>query len=373
MSAPRVEIDLSKIRQNTETLVGRLKTRGIGVTGVTKAVCGLPAVAQAMLDGGAVGLADARLGNVIRLRNAGVSRHITLIRTPLLSQTDQVVRVCDASYNTEMVVITALAAAAIRQGTVHGINLMIELGDLREGILPEDLSAIAEQVLDMPGVSLTGIGANFGCLGKIAPDAAKMAILTSLAEEIENLCCTCLQTVSGGNSANLTLAFRGQQPSRINDLRLGESILLGVDPLSRAHIVGMHRDAFALVAEIIETDTKPDSAQICAADTALSGRGLNPTEKVGNRLILALGHQDTDIFGLSMPPGYSLVGATSDHLVIGTNREVPRVGSEVRFQMAYSALMRAMAAPDIEKKAHHNRGATHAQTTQSEDEGLALA
>ena len=55
MSCPRIEVDLDKIRRNTETVVRRLDPRGIDVTGVTKAVCGHPAIAQAMLDGGALG------------------------------------------------------------------------------------------------------------------------------------------------------------------------------------------------------------------------------------------------------------------------------------------------------------------------------
>lgn len=143
MSCPRIEVDLSKICANTETFVRRLSPRGVGITGVTKAVCGHPAIARAMLDGGAVGLADARLGNVQRLRKAGITCPVTLIRTPMVSQADQVVEVCEASYCTELAVIAALGSAAIRKDMVHGIILMVEMGDLREGILPENLADIA--------------------------------------------------------------------------------------------------------------------------------------------------------------------------------------------------------------------------------------
>ena len=41
MTTPRIEVDLSKIRHNTRYLVERLKARGITVTAVTKAVCGI--------------------------------------------------------------------------------------------------------------------------------------------------------------------------------------------------------------------------------------------------------------------------------------------------------------------------------------------
>ena len=113
MSCPRIEVDLCKIRHNTQLLVKRLGLRGVGVTGVTKAICGHPAIAQAMLDGGATALADSRISNVQRLRSTGLTGPITLIRTPMLSQADEVVQSCEASYNTEIFVISALAAAAI--------------------------------------------------------------------------------------------------------------------------------------------------------------------------------------------------------------------------------------------------------------------
>ena len=73
MTSPRVEIDLGKIQANARCLVRRLGDRGVSVTGVTKAVCGHPDVAGAMLDGGVVGLADARIKNVVRMRSAGIN------------------------------------------------------------------------------------------------------------------------------------------------------------------------------------------------------------------------------------------------------------------------------------------------------------
>lgn len=356
MSTPRIEVDLGKIRQNTQTVVRRLKSRGINVTGVTKGVCGNPDIARAMLDGGAVGLADARLNNVKKLRNEGITSSVTLIRTPMLSQADEVVQFCEASYNTEMVVIAALAEAAARKDKVHDVILMVEMGDLREGIMPKDLAAIAHQVVKMPGVVLKGIGANFACLNGIAPDAAKIAAFSALATEIEAVCDPFFETVSGGNSANLPMALAGQSTGRINNLRLGEAILLGVDPVSGDQIGGMYTDAFTLVAEVIETDTKPSHPAVNFSDPALAGFRLVANGGGNTRLILALGHQDTDILGLSMPAGHRLIGATSDHLVIGNPLPTARVGSQIRFQINYSALMHAMAAPDIDTTLIHEPG-----------------
>ena len=342
------------------------------MTAVTKAVCGHPAIARAMLDGGAAGLAEARLSNVKRLRQAGVTCAITLIRTPMLSQVDDIVQVCEASYNTEISVVAALAAAAIRQNKVHGVILMAEMGDLREGILPQHIGRMGQQVVDMPGVALKGIGANFGCLSGVAPTATKMRVLTALANEIEGQCGPFLGTVSGGNSVNLPWAFGACTIGRINDLRIGEAILLGVDPITGDQIGGMYRDAFTLVAEVIETDAKSMHPPMSNADHTLARIRLVSANLETTRIILAIGHQDTDAAGLSMPPGNTLIGATSDHLVIGTNDAALCVGSEMRFQMRYGALMRAMAAPDIQIHLRNDRPATNAHKAHGSGKHLVL-
>ncbi len=372
MSCPRIEVDLGKIRRNTQTLVARLGPRGIRVTGVTKAVCGHPAIAQAMLDGGASGLADARISNVQRLRSAGMTGSITLIRTPMSSQADQVAQSCEASYNTEILVISALAAAAIRNSSVHGIILMVEMGDQREGILPENLADITQQVMQMPGLALIGIGANFACLSGLAPTTLQMSNFSDLANEIEGACGPLLKVVSGGNSANLPWALGERATGRVNDLRLGEAILLGVEPVSGKQIGGMHTDAFTLVAEVIESNAKPAPAAIALVGPNLARRRIAQVSGVSKRFIVAIGHQDTDILGISMPDGSTLIGATSDHLVIGTSRPLPKVGSEVRFQMNYNALMHSMAAPDVKVKLLGTPPTTPSRDIQGKSDHLVL-
>lgn len=351
MTTPRIDVDLSKIRHNTRCLVERLKSRGINVTAVTKAVCGHPDIANAMLDGGATGLADSRITNARRLRDAGIKCPITMIRTPMLSQVEQVVQSCETSYNTEIDVIARLATAR-RTKAVHNIILMVEMGDMREGIMPKDLEAIALQVLKMPGVALKGIGANFACLGGIVPDAVTMAAFSALTREIELACGQVLTTVSGGNSANLPWALEPGPADRINDLRLGEAILLGVDPVSGDQIDGLYTDAFTLTAEVIETKVKPEPTPLSFVGPPLNAPNILPDQDHDARSILAIGKQDTEIAGLTMPLGVRVLGATSDHVVIQASRSRLCVGNELEFQLNYSALMRAMSAPHVAKVLH---------------------
>ncbi|WP_299987040.1 alanine/ornithine racemase family PLP-dependent enzyme [uncultured Ruegeria sp.] len=347
MSKPRIDVDLDKIRYNTRFLVDRLKPRGITVTGVTKAVCGHPEIANAMLEGGATGLADARISNVIRMRNAGISCSISLIRTPMLSQVAQVVDNCDVSFNTEMDIIASLAINALGKNTTHNIILMMEMGDMREGILPERLESTVSQVLKMEGISLKGIGANFACLGHVAPSAEAMALLSSLAIDTERAFGPALETVSGGGSANLPWAFGNGATGKINNLRLGEAILLGTDPISGHAIDGLYTDVFTLRAEVIETKTKANPLQMTFPVPSMQCVTLDSPSNA--RSILAIGLHDIDAAGVIFPAGVTFVGATSDHIVVETTNCQLRAGGEMKLKMKYSALSRGMAASDVAK------------------------
>ena len=352
MTSPRVEIDLGKIQANARYLVRRLGDRGISVTGVTKAVCGHPDVAEAMLDGGVVGLADARIANLFRMRTAGINCRISMIRAPLVSEMEDVIQHCDASYNTEMDTILKLGAAAQQQSTSHDVILMVEMGDLREGILPENLTDFATRVTATPGVALRGVAANFACLGNLAPTAGDMAMLSRLADQVEGACGPFVELVSGGGSANLPWALGEGSTGRINNLRFGEAILLGTDPVTGHPISGLHTDAFALFAEVIETRNEPSAIPPASIAPELGILRLVRNDDRQARTILAVGQQDTETSGLTFPSGVMFIGATSDHTVVDTAESAVPVGSEMKMGMNYSALMRAMSAPDVVKIVH---------------------
>ena len=349
MSAPRLEIDLDKIRHNARTLVARLAGRGISVTGVTKATLGSPAVAGALLSAGVTVLGDSRIENIEAMRNARVPASMTLLRSPMLSQAARVVAHADVSFNTEIDVIRALSSAARATGRRHGVVLMVELGDLREGIMPGDLERAARDTLGLPNIALRGIGANLACRSGVSPDARNMSELSALADSLDATLGRRVGIVSGGNSANLDWALGTADTGRINNLRLGESILLGREPLRRRPIDGLHCDAISLVAEVIESNTKPSRPWGTLAETAFGAPPPSADRGDGSQVIFALGRQDTDPEGLHAPPGIAILGASSDHLVADSGHGRLPVGAETRFQLDYSALLRAMTSPFVAK------------------------
>jgi ornithine racemase len=349
--APRLEINLDKLHHNALTLVTRLSKQGISVTGVTKAKLGSPEITNEWLRAGVSGLGDSRIENIGTMRLARVSAPIMLIRTPMLSQADQVVALADVSCNTELDVISTLSSAARKVNRTHGIVLMVELGDLREGIMPDQLESTVREVLHLPNIAFQGIGTNLACRSGVVPDAGNMAKLSTLADSIDATFGTNISTVSGGNSANLDWALSGADTGRINNLRLGEAMLLGCEPLHRQPIKDLHTDAITLVAEVIETKDKPTKPWGEIAQTAFGEAPPGDDRGSISQSILAIGRQDTDPDGLEPPPGIEILASSSDHLVVDSSSYPKQltVGTHIPFQLNYSALLRAMTSPFIAK------------------------
>jgi len=349
MTAPRLEIDLDKIHHNAHTLVKLLADRGISVTGVTKATLGSPEIANALIEAGVTAIGDSRIENIEAMRRARVPASMTLIRSPMLSQADRVVTHADVSFNTELDVISKLSSAAQDAKRTHGIVLMVELGDLREGIMPGDLENTVRETLRFPNIDLRGIGTNLACCSGVSPDASNMSELSALAGSIEATFGLTIDIVSGGNSANLHWALNAAETGRINDLRLGESILLGRETLHRRPIDGLHTDAITLVAEVIESKLKPSQPRGEVAQTAFGEKSPAPDRGEISHTILAIGRQDIDPCGLHSPPGIEVIGASSDHLVVDSGSDRLSIGTEITFQLNYSAMVRAMTSLFVSK------------------------
>ena len=348
-AAPRLEIDLDKIHHNASTLVKRLACRGISVTGVTKATLGSAEIAATMLRAGVKALGDSRMENIEAMRLAHVTASMTLIRSPMLSQANWVVMHADVSCNTEIDVIRKLSLEAKKADRTHGVIFMVELGDLREGIMPDDLAGIVQETLSLPNMLVKGIGTNLACRSGVSPDGKNMAMLSELADSIEATICLPVEIVSGGNSANLAWALSNTEIGRINDLRLGEAILLGCETLHRQPIDGLYTDAITLSAEVIEAKVKPSLPSGTIAQTAFGEAPPVTDRGLVTQAILAIGQQDIDPGGLNAPAGIDVMGASSDHLILeSTDIDIP-VGGEVTFQLSYSALVRAMTSPFVAK------------------------
>jgi predicted amino acid racemase/D-alanyl-D-alanine dipeptidase len=349
MITPRIEINLEKIAHNAKKLVGLYGSKGISVIGVTKVVCGDPIIAKALVKSGINILADSRIENIRRMRNAGVQAQFLLLRTPSLSQVEAAVKYADISLNSELSVIERLSKCAIDYNKPHKIILMVELGDLREGLMPSYLDDTIKHLLALENIELIGLGTNLACFGGIKPDEKKMGELSSIANDVEEKFGLTLEFVSGGNSANYNWFMSTKNVGRINNLRLGESIYLGCETLFRKPIPGLYTDAMTLVAEVVESKIKPSLpyGEIC--QDAFGNVPEFEDQGQIRRAILGIGLQDVLVSGLTPRSDIEIIGASSDHIIVNAKNIDLNVGNELEFDLNYGALLSAMTSLYVNK------------------------
>jgi predicted amino acid racemase len=352
MSSPTLTIDLDKIEHNARTLVRLCQTHGIQVTGVTKCVCGNPEVARAMLRGGVAGIADSRLPNIYRLHAAGVEAVGMLLRLPALSAVEEVVAAVQVSLNSELSVLRALSAAAVRRGLVHEVVLMLDLGDLREGVWVDDFIPLAREASALPGIRIKGVGGNLACFGGVVPSADNMRVLVEQAEAVEALLGARLDWISGINSSGLELIAAGGMPARVNHARIGEAILLGRETVRRRAWPDTFQDAFVLRAEMLELQHKPSVPVGERSEDAFGERHDFEDRGVRLRALLNVGREDVDVHGIvPLDARIRVLGATSGYLVLDVTDAASsvRVGDELAFSLSYGALLAAMTSEYVQK------------------------
>jgi predicted amino acid racemase len=327
MSNPRLRIDLEKITHNTRRTLAISRAHGIEIMGVTKGAAGLPEVARAMLAGGIKALADSRLDNIARLRAAGIQTHTTLLRSPGPSDVSRTVELADASLNSDLEIVEALAIEARLHCKIHGVVLMVDLSTGREGLPPESVTAACRRLQSLPGIQFQGIGAYFHMASDSELHLQGLQALVRLAKQIEREAGQPPALLSAGSSNIFrTLAVEGRPNPGINHLRIGTAILLGFSSsLNPITIDGFERDTFVLQVEVIEVKTK----------------------KPG-QAILALGKLDADPqFLFPLNPDLIVREASSDHLTIQTDTP-SRVGDWISFRLGYPALSRLVVSPYVQ-------------------------
>lgn len=350
----RVTVDTGKVRENARAVVEALGARGVEVVGVTKVTAGSPEVARAMLDGGVVALGESRLENIERLRAAGIDAAVWLLRAPTPGLADDTVRCASVSLVSEPAIAEALERAAIGAGTRHGIVAMVDIGDLREGMMPDALPAFIDAVHRSRALDLLGVGASLTCYGAVLPDEANLGALTELAAR-EGARIGRRLRVSAGSSTSIDVVLSGRAPGGISDLRVGEAILLGVDPATRMPVPGLdlHRDAIVLEAPVIEVAVKPSKPSGTCAQDAFGNVPVFADRGLRRRAICAIGRQDVVPEGLApLDAGAEVLGGSSDHLVLDVDGmpAPPAIGDTLAFVPSYGATLALFTSAYVEKR-----------------------
>ena len=349
---PRLELFPERIAENARAIIHLCHDHGIQVACVGKVVCAHPVIMRALEESGADLLADSRLENLRSLRQNGTTLPLMLLRIPTPSRVEEVIHAADISLVSDLETIKKISAAAMAAHSTHKVILMVDLGDLREGIWPSRLDEVLRAITRLPGIEVNGLGCNLACYGGVIPTTEKMQQLIDLRDQSETSLGIRLPVLCAGNSANLPLLLADKMPPQINMLRIGETILLGRNVLDRSPFPGTRQDTARLVAEIIELERKPSVPIGERGQDAFGGTPEFVDRGVRLRAICNIGRQDVVIDNLTPEdPGIIVLGGSSDHLLLDVQdaQQPLAVGDEVAFYPGYGALLAASTSPYVRK------------------------
>lgn len=351
----KVTINLHALNSNLQTIGGWISRTGASWTVVSKVLCGHEDGLQALRALNVRSLGDSRMMNLGKIGKVMPDSEVWYLRPPNLSDVEAIVDLSDVSLNSEIEVINAINEQAGKQGKVHGIIIMIELGDLREGILPGALVNFYERVFNLPNIEVLGIGANLGCLSGVVPNIDQLMQLILYKELLELKFDQRMPFVSAGSSAVLPLLYAGTCPKAINHFRIGEALFLGSDLINGGTLPGLRDDVVLVEAEIAEIKKKSlvplgETSDITPFQYTADEES-SPGQR-GYRALVMIGQLDTDVSGLTpVNPEFQIAGASSDIIVVnlGDSAQGLGVGDSIKFRVSYSALLRLMNDKYVDK------------------------
>lgn len=356
MNYPRLTINLAQVRHNIDTVTEKCKKFGIRVAGVNKVTWGDPEVARVMDSSNLSEIASSRIAQLEKMKKAGLDKPLMLIRVPMASEADRIVKTADISLHSDLDVLKAFNRAAEEHGKKHKVILMIEMGDLREGIWDHDelMNIVNEVEYHMPGLVLSGVGTNLGCYGSILSTPEKMTELVQYAREIEEKIGRKLEYVSGGGTRAFARVLEGNMPEGINHLRIGCCILLAreLNEVWGMDLSEFYHNIFNLQAEILEVRKKPTHPFGEIGVDAFRNKPTYEDRGVRTKALLGVGKAD---FGQDLSclkardAGIEIVGASSDHLIVDVEdagREF-HSGEVITIGLDYGAILACMASPEV--------------------------
>ena len=364
MSCPCIKINLNKIADNARFINDRCAQSGISVVGVTKSILADINIAKILKKSGIKIFGDSRLLNLQKLRTYfGYGQELVMLRTPMLSECEALIEICDTSLQTELETVQLLSRICSRKKITHNIIIMIEMDDRREGINPAEVLEFFDTVYaSYKNINIIGLGTNARCISKKKPALKSIENLINLRNKIKEIYNYRVPLISGGNSSLWKYISSGTLPGEVNQVRMGEAIFIGNETSGYEKIEGLHDDSFVLESEVIEVKEKKGEIY---------------------KAILALGLQDANCRHIKIEnPCYEIVGQSSDHTVLELKKEFHylknssssfntiseynhfknsninnmaslmelNVGSIVRFKLDYFGLLSSMTSPFVIKK-----------------------
>jgi ornithine racemase len=350
-----IKLYRDKLKHNFIFLQNLFKENGLYWGVVSKLLCGNVGYLQEVINLGVREIHDSRISNLKTVKLLAPEVQTVYIKPPAKRSIPQVVKYADVSMNTEYYTLKLISDEAVKQNKKHKVIIMIETGDLREGVMGDNLVDFYSKVFELPNIEIVGLGTNLNCLHGVMPSQDKLIQLCLYKQIIELKFNKHIPWISGGTSVTIPLILNKQIPKGVNHFRVGETLFFGVDLFEESIIPGMKEDVFELFTEIIEINEKPmvpigtlaanPQGEIMEIDPALYGQ-------TSYRAIVDIGLLDIDPKYIISEEDFLVVGASSDMLIIdmGKNIQNYKVGDLLKFRLKYMGALHILNSSYIEKK-----------------------
>ncbi|MFW5892599.1 MAG: alanine racemase [Bacteroidota bacterium] len=351
-----ITISSKKLRHNFNFLKNFFEKNNVEWGIVSKLLCGNEILLKELIEMGAEELMDSRISNLRKIKKINPNINTVYIKPPPRRSLPSVVRYADVSFNSDLETLRLISVEAGKQNKVHRVIIMIEMGDLREGVLGENLINFYEKVFELPNISVVGLGTNFNCMYGVMPSHDKMVQLSLYKQIIEIKFNQKIKWISGGSSVSIPMIQKKQLPKGINHFRIGETLFFGNNLITGKVIKGMKDDVITLYSEIIELLEKPIVPQGELGENP-SGEvfEVNPEDygKKSWRALIDIGLLDiSPDFLIPMDKTIEIAGASSDIVVIdlGSNPKNYKVGHFIKFKLKYMGALALFNSDYINKK-----------------------
>lgn len=357
-------IQTKKIQDNIKYLSDYFKAHSIEWSLITKVFSGDQEFLKNVLTDEIIqnlnSVGDSRLTSLKNLKEVNPNMRTIYIKPPAKIYAEEVVAYADISLNSSFSTIQALNQAARKVNKIHKIIIMVELGELREGVKRDELMSFYEKVFNLSNIDVIGIGSNLGCMYGVEPSYDKLLQLSLYKELISFRFNRDLKYVSGGTSITLPLIEKKSIPKDVNHFRIGEAVFFGVSPLDNQPFKELYTDTFLFNANIIELEEKKIVPEGIISDGNV-GHSANYNEDdiniTSTKAILDFGLLDVEKDDItSIDPNIKFVGITSDMMVIdiGDNltqngQKKYKVGDKISFTPNYMAVARLLNSKFIDK------------------------
>lgn len=354
----RLKVHIDRLTENIETINAFMRKHGkewslvVKVLGTDKAVLTKLLQHEAIL--GTHSIAVSQWKSLRMVKDLNPSLRTMYIKPPSPKNVSYIVKYADISLNTTLSTIKALSDEAVKQNKTHQIIVMIEMGELREGIKREGLMPFYKNIFKLPNIQVVGIGTNLGCMYGIQPTYDKLIQLVLYEQLIEAKFKRSLELVSGASSITMPILERGKVPKGINHFRIGEAAFLGTSPLDNKPILGLNTGAFTFEATIVELYKKENQPDGVITDAAVGNTSEDEILEEGSsyKAILDFGVLDVDADHLiPEDPDLKFFGNSSDLTVydLGDNPRAYKTGDTLRFRLKYMAVAKLMYSRFVEK------------------------